>query len=96
MLVETPHEKIISSWHIHVGEHQIPVFPYKRIWSNDRSQSGLVTDHEHLADAHLIAAAPELLEVLQAIISDGMHCDVVPHLHEKARAAIAKAKGEKS
>ena len=44
--------------------------------------------------ASLIAAAPELLEALKAILSDGLHCDVVPHLHEKARAAIAKAEGE--
>lgn len=34
-----------------------------------------------------------LLEVLQEIINDGLHCDVVPHLHTKARAAIAKATG---
>jgi hypothetical protein len=46
------------------------------------------------ADGVLMAAAPELLEVLEAIIADGLHCDVVPHLHEKARAAIAKATGE--
>jgi len=44
-------------------------------------------------DARLIAAAPDLLEVLQAILNDGFHCDVVPHLHQKARAAIAKATG---
>jgi hypothetical protein len=44
-------------------------------------------------NARLIAAAPDLLEALKAILSDGLHCDVVPHLHEKARAAIAKAEG---
>lgn len=32
----------------------------------------------------------ELLAVLKAIISDGVHCDVVPHLHEKAAALIAR------
>ena len=36
----------------------------------------------------------DLLEALQAIINDGLHCDVVPHLHTKARAAIARATGE--
>ena len=45
------------------------------------------------ADANLIAAAPELLEALREIIADGVHCDVVPHLHRKALAAIAKATG---
>lgn len=35
----------------------------------------------------------ELLSVLESIIGDGIHCDVVPHLHEKAIAAIAKVKG---
>ena len=37
----------------------------------------------------------ELLEVLQEIIGDGLHCDVVPHLHTKALALIAKATGAK-
>lgn len=41
-----------------------------------------------------IAAAPDLLEALEAIINDGIHCDVVPHLHTKAIAAIKKARGE--
>jgi hypothetical protein len=41
----------------------------------------------------LVAQRDELLAVLKAILADGLHCDVVPHLHEKARAAIAKAEG---
>lgn len=48
---------------------------------------------ENAANAHLITGAPSLLEVLREIISDGVHCDVVPHLHRKAVAAIAKALG---
>lgn len=39
----------------------------------------------------LKAANGELLEVLKQILGDGLHCDVVPHLHDKARAAIKKA-----
>ena len=55
------------------------------------------------ADAHLIAAAPELLEALSDALADfdnwAAHEDNYPHEHlvawaEKARAAIAKAKGE--
>jgi len=42
----------------------------------------------------LKAVNKKLLEALQAILNDGLHCDVVPHLHQKARAAIAKAKEE--
>jgi hypothetical protein len=44
-------------------------------------------------DAQLIAAAPDLLAVVQAIIGDGLHCDVLPRLHRAALAAIAKATG---
>jgi hypothetical protein len=45
-------------------------------------------------DAQLIAAAPDLLAVVQAIIGDGLHCeDVSPRLHRAALAAIAKATG---
>ena len=44
-------------------------------------------------NAHLIAAAPDLLEVLKEILADGIHCDVVPHLHRKALDVIAKATG---
>ena len=39
----------------------------------------------------LMQQSADLLEVLKAIIRDGVHCNVVPHLHERAMAAIAKA-----
>lgn len=42
------------------------------------------------------SAAPELLRALQAIINDGVHCDVVPHLHRQALDAIAKASAPSS
>ena len=44
-------------------------------------------------DAQLIAAAPDLLAVAQAIIGDGLPCDVSPRLYRAAVAAIAKATG---
>ena len=97
-LVEKPHEKMVSSWHIQVGEHLIPVHPYKRIYSEDRTQSGLVIDKEHMADAHLIAAAPELLAALMAIVKSLADQDdegMIEHAQQMidARAAIAKAGG---
>jgi hypothetical protein len=49
------------------------------------------TPEEQLANAHLIGAAPELYEALQAIIQDYCEDSGLPHLVAKARAAIAKA-----
>jgi hypothetical protein len=60
--------------------------------------AGILDDDEYrdgidrkLADAHLVAAAPDLLNTLSALVnvaeSKGIRCDA-------ARAAIAKAKGE--
>jgi hypothetical protein len=45
------------------------------------------------ANARLIAAAPELLDALLAIAGDEVQ-RVNGDLHKKARAAIAKARGE--
>ena len=46
------------------------------------------------ADARLIAAAPDLLEALEKLVSD-MHdtCGIHPQAGDQARAAIAKARG---
>lgn len=46
------------------------------------------------ADADLIAAAPELLAVLQEAVNKGYMWDNDPELWSKASAAIDKAKGE--
>jgi hypothetical protein len=93
-LTQTKHETIVDSWHIHIGEHQIPVFPYKRIYSDDRTQSGLVIDDEHMANARLIAAAPDLLEFAKEWL-DRQGTDE-NYMVMKARAAIAKATGEQA
>ena len=45
-------------------------------------------------DAHLIAAAPELLEALEALVMDESKEYIPTRLWDAARAAIAKAKGE--
>lgn len=45
-------------------------------------------------DAHLMAAAPELLEALAVIVNDGGSFVLTQEAHRKARAAIARARGE--
>ena len=56
-----------------------------RLWDGDEAE----------ANAHLIAAAPEMLEALEAVVAN---CGHLNWEQEKAlidaRAAIAKAKGE--
>ena len=46
------------------------------------------------ANAMLIAAAPELLEALESVLENCLDSDGLAAAYEKARAAIAKAKGE--
>ena len=46
-----------------------------------------------LANARLIAAAPELLEALQSVLDNCLDSAGLCAAHAKARAAIAKAKG---
>ena len=71
-----------------------------------QSQSGMVLDYAGCgsheckvthADARLIAAAPELLEAMQEIVcaADCNGWEELDPLLSKARAAIAKAAGEK-
>lgn len=63
----------------------------------DGVPGGTVIDNPHVctaktcADARLIAAAPELLEMLQKAVKFG---GLFPDLAEEARAAIAKATGQ--
>ena len=49
---------------------------------------------EQEANARLISAAPDLLEALSEIINDGGKFVMTHETHLKARAAIAKARGE--
>lgn len=50
-------------------------------------------DQKSEANAHLIAAAPDLYAALHALVWDGPAVDDSP-LWEAARAALAKARGE--
>jgi len=51
-------------------------------------------DQRDAANARLIAAAPDLLEALSEIINDGGKFVMTHETHRKARAAIARARGE--
>ena len=73
----------------------------KELWRVPRSIGPACADHDHwagnhitvdAADAHLIAAAPELLEALQDMVSD--HASLSDATLAFARAAITKATGE--
>lgn len=54
------------------------------------------TDDTMDANAHLIAAAPDLLAALEAMVEPFENFANPPHPVPMARAAIAKAKGEES
>ena len=81
--------------------HKIGPFPWRSgkennacVYDDYASATNPVTQ-ELLANARLIAAAPDLLHCLKVIVghADGLDLDAALHLDE-ARAAIAKAKGE--
>lgn len=68
-------------WKRKIKSVLIPVAPYE--WAEAYGGS--------IANARLIAAAPDLLEALQDLCDTLGECGMT----EKARAAIAKAEGEK-
>ncbi len=107
-LIETAHANIISHWHVQIGEIQVPLFPYKRLYSADRTQSAFVKDPEQFANAYLIAAAPELYAALEKFAERGkeglaefremgMLPDFLKAIElqlEEINTALAKARGE--
>ena len=65
------------------------------LWDSKRTQ--VISPEECMANARLIAAAPELLEALEACneaMSYMSEYDIPINLPEKAKAAIAKARGQ--
>lgn len=54
------------------------------VWADD--------DHDELATAHVIAAAPDLLAALEAMVLNDSHA--YRDCHKAAVAAIAKARGQ--
>lgn len=58
------------------------------------SQESAPAVHVREANAHLIAAAPELYEALAAIVRDGDDQELDSALINAGRAALARARGE--
>lgn len=78
--------------------YQNPYGTYVRYYPDGEvvaSMNGDFNQHDKLKHANLIAAAPELYEALQSVVTmhdfgNGMETFII----EKARAALAKARGE--
>lgn len=60
----------------------------------DKRDEAVEWNARQLADAYLRAAAPELLEALESVLSNCLDSQGLVSAHAKARAAISKAKGE--
>ena len=75
-------------WKRKIKSVLIPIAPYE--WAEAYGGS--------IANARLIAAAPDLLEALKEIVAaaDGKGWEQLDPSFKKARAAIAKAEGEES
>lgn len=63
-------------------------------WVEVWSPNWPADEDEQEANARLIAAAPELLEALEGFVACWDACASPVEFAEKARAAIAKARGE--
>lgn len=87
-------------WFQGTGDYQYCVYD-KKVWINpDGSRGGdtpnivvVVSPADALADARLIAAAPEMLEALQGLLNALPSATTHPAI-KAARAVIAKATGE--
>ena len=87
-------------WHsfagaVYIGEPTAPVI-IARSCHPDRDGSATIADgHERLANCDLIAAAPELLEALEALLAhlEGSGIDL-NDCADECQAAIAKARGQ--
>lgn len=86
----------------HDGSVSIVIFGYRKwVDANTCDDSGVrgKTRKQAIANAHLIAAAPDLLEALESYVEalfdgpENLTSRRNDELEEKARRAIAKAKG---
>jgi hypothetical protein len=97
-VVERPDPKMISSWVIQIGDQTISFFPYIYQFADaEKTCGGYIADHKWHANARLIASAPDLLKALNGCVEHMEHSTTHGReAYDKARAAIARATGEKT
>ena len=69
-----------------VDKNDVPVVTWTGM-ARPRQENGM-------ANAHLVAAAPDLYEALEAMLDECVDDEFAPHVMD-ARAALAKARGER-
>lgn len=90
MMAKTKHTP--GPWHTDAGQ-SFYVFAHGSLMEQAGVNNGpFVCNASTQANARLIAAAPELLDALAALLEDQR--DASPPVLAQARAAIAKARGE--
>lgn len=67
---------------------------FQRASTRVEYEEGGWLERDAVANARLMAAAPDLLEALESLLSYHDKCGVDSSHGDKARSAIAKAKGE--
>ena len=79
-------------WNIYFNSQDNIVI--RKMFADGQESHSIAVCHSGFANARLIAAAPELLEALLAIVGDKGVQGVNSDLTNQARAVIAKATGE--
>jgi hypothetical protein len=82
-------------WHVYPPGHEVPHYDVCRRVVADVSTGRTVDMDPSDADAQLIAAAPELLNVVRALLwSDLSSAQALLELHDMAQRALLIATGE--
>ena len=89
-VVTTEDPNVIDNYMIKIGTRTVSFFPYTRhVHSvNGKKYGGFAIDEQHLADGHLMASAPDLLE---ACLSSCELCRMMGSAKECKHCVIGKA-----
>jgi hypothetical protein len=87
---------VLESWEVRLDDYHISLYPYKTVHSRNGTHSGITLDDRKMADARLIAAAPDLLAVCKELIECleyWIEYDVPVRVEDRLRAAVELAGG---